>query len=109
MDDLNERLRQIMAEHNLKRREAAGILGVPPRTLDGWLAPEDSPSHRPIKHEAFIVALESQLRDNRLNEKIQRLRQALELARRLIVASNLDAPEHIQVIDEALKDDSHLN
>ena len=61
MSDLNAKLRQIMAEHNLTRRETARLLSVPTRTLDGWLAPEGSPSHRRIRFLAIITELEHRL------------------------------------------------
>lgn len=58
MSTLNASLRQLMAEHKLKRREVASLLNVPTRTLDGWLAPESSPSHRRIRYAAIIHELE---------------------------------------------------
>ena len=61
MNNLNASLRQLMAEHKLKRREVSAMLGVSMRTLSGWLAPENSPSHRRLKYAAIVNELETKL------------------------------------------------
>lgn len=41
-----DRLRAVMAEHNLSRRQTAEFLNWPQTTLDSYLVPEGRPLHR---------------------------------------------------------------